>query len=161
MRLAKHLLVVACLLLTVACGPNPVSGITVKDISSTHPAKHAVVKCSLKHLKACTPRQRRDIHRFLVALAFNKWLKAIAIPPPWPCVAEAETGSDWTMHGSTYSTAYGIVNDIVYDYASPAVQRKVFSGTASPWEQTDIVRRFAADHGTGGWGWLTRQKCGI
>jgi starvation-inducible outer membrane lipoprotein len=79
----------------------------------------------------------------------------------WPCVAVAETGRDVTMHGSTYSTEYGVVNDIVYQYASPEVQARVFAGTATEAEQTDIVARFAADHGTGGWGTLTKQKCGL
>lgn len=79
----------------------------------------------------------------------------------WPCVAEAETGSDWSMHGATYSTAYGMVNDIIYEYATPDVQQRVFSGTASAAEQTDIADRFAADHGTGGWGARTREKCGL
>ncbi len=79
----------------------------------------------------------------------------------WSCIANAETGGDFTMHGSTYSTAYGIINDIVYEYASPEVQARVFSGTASASEQLDIVTRFAADHGFGGWGVLTREKCGL
>ncbi len=79
----------------------------------------------------------------------------------WACIANAETGGDFTMHGSTYSTAYGIINDIVYEYASPEVQARVFSGTATASEQLDIVTRFAADHGFGGWGYLTREKCGL
>ncbi len=87
------------------------------------------------------------------------------LPPaaasPWPCIAEAETGSDWTMHGSTYSTAFGMVNDIIEDYGSPEQQAAVFSGTASPETQIDIASRFAADHGFGGWGELTKQKCGL
>jgi len=113
--------------------------------------------------------------RFILAVA-EAAAKEVRTPPPseavasvptgsggvnWACVADAETGSDWSMHGATYSTAYGMINDIVYEYASPEVQQRVFSGTASPAEQTDIAARFAADHGTGGWGSLTRQKCGL
>lgn len=77
----------------------------------------------------------------------------------WACIAEAETGSDWTMHGSTYSTAFGMVNDIIEDYGTPEQQQAVFSGTASQVTQIDIASRFAADHGFGGWGELTRKKC--
>lgn len=80
---------------------------------------------------------------------------------PWACIAEAETGSDWTMHGSTYSTAFGMVNDIIYDYGTPEEQQAVFSGTATREQQIDIASRFAADHGFGGWGELTKQKCGL
>ncbi len=84
-----------------------------------------------------------------------------AATSPFPCIAEAETGTDWTMHGSTYSTAYGVINDIVYEYASPDVQARIFSGTATPAEQTDVVARFAADHGFGGWGERTKEVCGL
>lgn len=80
---------------------------------------------------------------------------------PWPCIAEAETGTDWSMHGSTYSTAFGLVNDIVEDYGSPEEQAAVFSGTATAEQQVDIASRFAADHGFGGWGVLTKSKCGL
>jgi hypothetical protein len=79
----------------------------------------------------------------------------------WDCIAEAETGSDYTMHGSTYSTAFGMVNDIIYDYGTPEEQQAVFSGTASKETQIAIASRFANDHGFGGWGELTRQKCGL
>jgi hypothetical protein len=80
---------------------------------------------------------------------------------PWDCIAEAETGSDYTMHGSTYSTAFGMVNDIIYQYGTPEEQSAVFSGTATKAQQIDIASRFAADHGFGGWGSLTKQKCGL
>lgn len=80
---------------------------------------------------------------------------------PWDCIALAETGRDWTMHGSTYSTAFGMVNDIIYEYGTPEEQAAVFSGTATPEQQIDIASRFAADHGFGGWGTLTKSKCGL
>lgn len=79
----------------------------------------------------------------------------------WPCVAIAETGGDVTWHGPIYSTEYGVVNSIVTQYATPEVAARVFAGTASEAEQTDIVARFAADHGTSGWGTLTKAKCGL
>ena len=65
------------------------------------------------------------------------------------------------MHGATYSTAFGMVNDIIYEYGTPEEQAAVFSGTATPEQQIDIASRFAADHGFGGWGVLTKQKCGL
>lgn len=80
---------------------------------------------------------------------------------PWDCIAEAETGSDYTMHGSTYSTAFGMVNDIIYDYGTPEEQTAVFNGTATKETQIRIAAAFAADHGFGGWGELTKQKCGL
>lgn len=86
---------------------------------------------------------------------------AAAPSSPWDCIAEAETGSDYTMHGSTYSTAFGLVNDIIFEYGTPEEQSAVFSGTATREQEIDIASRFAADHGFGGWGALTRQKCGL
>ena len=86
---------------------------------------------------------------------------ATATSIDWHCVAVAETGADFTMHGPVYSTAYGVVNSVVTEYASPAVAARVFAGTATEAEQTDIVARFAADHGTGGWGVETKRKCGL
>ncbi len=79
----------------------------------------------------------------------------------YACIGSAETGLDYTMHGSTYSTAFGLVNEIVTDYASPEVAARVFSGTATASEELDIVVRFTNDHGFGGFGYLTRQKCGL
>lgn len=79
----------------------------------------------------------------------------------WACIAQAETGSDYTMTGSVYSTAFGMINDIIYDYGSPEEQAAVFSGTASKETQIAIASRFANEHGFGGWGELTKQKCGL
>jgi hypothetical protein len=96
---------------------------------------------------------------------------SVTTPPPvvtvpatsslWDCIATAETGGDYSMHGSTYSTAFGMVNDIIYEYGTPEEQSAVFSGTATKAQEIDIASRFAADHGFGGWGALTRQKCSL
>lgn len=86
---------------------------------------------------------------------------ASASSGPWSCIAEAETGSDWTMHGATYSTAFGMVNAIIYEYGTQDEIAAVFSGTASAAQQIDIASRFAAQHGFSGWGVLTKQKCGL
>lgn len=79
---------------------------------------------------------------------------------PWVCIANAETGGIAAM-GPTYWTVFGMVVDIIEDYGTPAERAHVFGGTATLSEQLDIATRFAADHGFGGWGWLTRQKCGL
>lgn len=80
---------------------------------------------------------------------------------PWICIANAETGGDVTMHGSVYSTAFGMINDIIYQYGTPQQQADIFAGRGSFAEELDIASRFAADHGFGGWGVLTREKCGL
>lgn len=98
----------------------------------------------------CSPAQR----------AFVKQLVEAPSRAPFPCIATAETGGEPAM-GPTYWTVYGMVVDIIEDYGTPAEQAAVFSGTASAWQQYDIASRFAADHGFGGWGVLTKQKCGL
>lgn len=78
----------------------------------------------------------------------------------WACIGEAETGGVAAM-GPTYWTEFGMVTDIIQDYGTPEEQAAVFGGYASFGQQLDIAVRFAADHGFGGWGYLTRQKCGL
>lgn len=79
---------------------------------------------------------------------------------PWVCIANAETGGV-AATGPTYWTVFGLVTGVVDEYGSPAQQAAVFGGTADLATQLDIAVRFAADHGFGGWGVLTRQKCGL
>lgn len=91
--------------------------------------------------------------------------EAAAVTPPstggvWACIANAETGGVSAM-GPTYWTVFGMVTDIIEDYGTPAQQAAVFGGYADFGTQLDIASRFAADHGFGGWGYLTRQKCGL
>lgn len=88
------------------------------------------------------------------------------ISPPstggvWACIANAETGGDVTMHGSVYSTAFGLMNQIVTDYGTPEVAARIFAGQGTFAEELDIATRFAADNGFGGWGERTKQKCGL
>lgn len=123
------------------------------------------------------------------AAAARAWLAALPPPPPpvivayhtstpevvpvaapvttppatggvWACIANAETGGV-PAPGPTYWTVFGMVTGIITEYGSPAQQAAVFNGTASFATQLDIATRFANDHGFGGWGWLTRQKCGL
>lgn len=77
----------------------------------------------------------------------------------WDCVATAETGGDWSMHGSRYSSALGILNEAIRENASEEVAARILSGTASRDEQIAVgdalVRRF----GVGAWARSTVEKC--
>lgn len=115
-------------------------------------------------------RADRAWERWLNGVGEAGGLAAVETPPPvspttsggvWACIANAETGGDVSMHGPVYSTAFGMINDIVYQYGSPAQQADIFSGNGTFAEELDIASRFAADHGFGGWGYLTREKCGL
>lgn len=107
--------------------------------------------------------------------AYHRWLQGlggvggtvISDPPPpaptggpWVCIADAETGGV-PASGPTYWTVFGVVSGVVTEYGTPAEQHDIFTDTASFGEQLDVVTRFAAVNGFGGWGVLTRQKCGL
>lgn len=78
----------------------------------------------------------------------------------WDCVAIAETGGNFHMHGSAYSSAYGIMNEAVRENATPEVASRVLNGTASKDEQLAIAEAIARRFGfRQSWGWLTVQKC--
>ncbi len=78
----------------------------------------------------------------------------------WSCISIAETGGDPAM-GPTYWTEYGVVIDVIQDYGTPAEQAAIFGGTADAATRLAPVARFAAENGFGGWGELTKQKCGL
>ncbi len=78
----------------------------------------------------------------------------------WACIANAETGGV-PAPGPTYWTVYGVVTDVVTGWGTPEEQAAVFGGHATPGQELDIVTKFAADEGFGGWGDLTKTKCGL
>lgn len=77
----------------------------------------------------------------------------------WNCVAVAETGGDWTAHGSAYSSALGVMNEAVRENATPDVAARILSGTASRQEQIDMAQRIYDRFGPTAWGTLTVEKC--
>lgn len=78
----------------------------------------------------------------------------------WACIATAERGGDPAM-GPTYWTEYGVIIDVIEDYGTPEEQAQIFGGTANAATRLAPVARFAAENGFGGWGELTKQKCGL
>jgi hypothetical protein len=79
---------------------------------------------------------------------------------PWPCIAVAETSNRPAM-GPTYWTEYGVVIDIIEDFGTPTERAAIFGGYADDVTRWRPVTRFATAHGFGGWGTLTKQKCGL
>lgn len=113
-----------------------------------------------------TRAQRKAFHAWIAHYWLQKWydgLRAreeVGSGGPWVCIANAETGGRPAM-GPTYWTVFGMVTGVITGYGTPAEQAHVFAGTATWSEQLDIGVRFASVNGFGGWGWLTRQKCGL
>jgi len=77
----------------------------------------------------------------------------------WACVALAETGANYTMHGSAYSSAYGVMNQAVRENSSPDVAARILAGTASPGEQLTMAQSIAAKHGIHAWAAGTAARC--
>lgn len=77
----------------------------------------------------------------------------------WDCVAVAETGADFGMHGSSYSSAYGVMNQAVRENAPPDVAARILAGSASKPEQLAMAQSIAARHGIDAWAASTVAKC--
>ena len=92
----------------------------------------------------CSPRER-----FLAA-----WVKA-QTPTwnyDWDAVARCETGGNWNMTGSYYSTGLGMMNQAIRENSPPDVAQRELSGTASVNEIKQTAETIAARHGIQSWG---------
>ena len=70
----------------------------------------------------------------------------------WDHLAQCETGSDWTMHGDIYSSAFGMINALVREMASVDVASRILSGQASKDEQIEVAERAIEKYGPSAWG---------
>jgi hypothetical protein len=64
----------------------------------------------------------------------------------WQALARCETGADWRMHGSVYSTAFGIMN------GAGEMTAAALAGTASPDDQVRIAIAVERRAGIRAWG---------
>ncbi len=110
---------------------------------------------------AATPKQARAL--WWAAVASRGRVDWHADGYNWLALAKCETGgnanaslpgpADWHMHGSVYSSAFGVVNEGVRQYASsPESAQRILNGTASPEEQLAMAVALERDNGIGGWG---------
>ena len=96
--------------------------------------------------------------KHLIALPFIKVkpvVKPVVLPPKhlvdpaimakWQRVAICETGGNWHMHGSIYSGALGIRNDVWVEYGG--LQFAPHAGLATPEQQVLVGRRIWARAG--------------
>lgn len=109
---------------------------------------------------ALHPKQRQAFRRLLIHLAFEAWLRGLRTwHYDWDCIALAETGENWQMHGSSYSSGIGVMNQAVRENATADVADRVFAGRASKAEQVAIGERIAARFGIRAWAAGTVDKC--
>lgn len=85
----------------------------------------------------------------------------------WHRVAVCETGAKVAMHGSRYSTAFGVMNGspghggVVDEADSPASAARMLAGTASYAEELRMAKREAARFGIAAWAHHTLVCAGI
>ena len=103
-------------------------------------------------LTGCTPKQKQA-----VLLWFSQHPEVTAFD--WDCVANAETGGDFHMHGSHYSSAYGVMNQAVRENAPPEIANKILSGTATPTEQLKMAEEIVVKFGVNAWAKGTVKRC--
>ncbi len=121
----------------------------------------------LAYVGALTERRKQDFLESLRAAETERTpipTSAASAPTSshtinWDCVSIAETGGDWQMHGSRYSTALGIMNQAVRENATEAVANRVFTGTASREEQIQIGESIVRKFGFDAWAPSTVAKC--
>lgn len=77
----------------------------------------------------------------------------------WSCVATAETGADFSAHGPSYSSAYGVMDEAVRENAPPDVAARIIDGTASAAEQLAMAESVEAKHGMRAWAPGTVARC--
>ena len=77
----------------------------------------------------------------------------------WDCVALHETGADWTAHGSSYSSALGVMNQAVRENAPADVAARILAGTASRQEQIDMAQGIVNRFGVNAWAASTVAYC--
>ena len=92
----------------------------------------------------CTPAQQALFAAFVKAQPHWTY--------NWDAVAQCETGSDWNMTGSYYSTGLGMMNQAITENSPPDVAQRELSGTASVNEIKETAETIAARHGIRSWG---------
>lgn len=100
--------------------------------------------------------ERRAFHRFILGLQLRAYLDAIwqftHVPYDWYAIADCETGRDWNVTGSLYSTGLGMMNEAIRENSPPDVAARELTGTATILEIVGTARTIATRHGIHSWG---------
>jgi len=89
-------------------------------------------------------------------VAVKRYLDAVwtftHTPYDWPAIANCETGGNWNVTGSYYSTGLGMMNAAIIENSPPDVAQRELSGTATVLEIVATARQIEAKHGIHSWG---------
>lgn len=70
----------------------------------------------------------------------------------WDAIANCETGGNWSMHGSYYSTGLGVMNQAVRENSSADAAARMLAGTSNREEEIAMAVRLREKHGLQSWG---------
>lgn len=152
-------IVVSALLSTVAAAvpARPPAGTVASRPPATrhHGAAVAAVTRTVPPLPAAAAARAdtRAALAFIAALDTYATDVALATQPyDWSAVARCETGGDWSMVGSVYSTGLGMMNEAIVEHSRPAVAAAELDGTATVLQIETTADAIAAAHGIRSWG---------
>ena len=111
----------------------------------------------------CSPEARAAFRHFLAEHAYDApVVSSLYSDATWWRVAVCETGGDVHMHGSVYSSAFGVLNEAVREEADDdASASRILAGSASYDEQLRMAKREANRYGITAWAWGTLRCAGI
>lgn len=101
-----------------------------------------------------TPKQRQAFHRWIIGIWFARYLDGLWWTDGynWRALATCETGQDWQMTGTVYSSAFGIMNEAVRENATPGIAARILAGRGSPLEQLGVAVSIERKHSIRSWG---------
>lgn len=103
-----------------------------------------------------TEGQRLAFHRWILMLrvrAYLEWVFTFTHTPfDWYAIAACETGGNWNVTGSRYSTGLGMENEAIRENSVPAVAARELAGTATIIEIVGTARSIESKHGIHAWG---------
>jgi len=102
----------------------------------------------------------RDIQIFYAQWELN-YISPLAQSYPWDRIATCETSGNFGLAGSEYSTAYGILDQAVWENAPHDVALLILSGKSQPIVQLKLAERIATRFGITAWAGGTLRCSGV
>ena len=146
-RLFRKCLVPVTVVALSACGARPPKtfDLTAAPAARTPARQHRPTSAQIARFRQAY--RHAQLERFLTAL--YTWSH---VPVDWFAVATCETGGDWHVTGSTYSTGLGMMNAAITENSPPDIARAELNGTSTVWDIIATAKRIDARFGIHAWG---------
>lgn len=179
MRVLKWILLIGVILGVCGCGdvpfasttkaPRPATTLLVSArVRPTEPAHSSRDHKRRRHPQArkqLTPDQINLTYLKNIEVFYDRWelnfISSLATSYPWDRIATCETGANFKLAGSNYSTAYGILDQAVSENAPRDVALLILTGKSQPVVQLRLAERLATRFGITAWARGTLRCSGI